>query len=290
MNWKNYASFWPNAAASRFVTVAPHRWHLQEAGAGPTLLLLHGAGASTHSWRALLPDLARDHHVVAIDLPGQGFTRLGDRSRCGVEAMAADIAAMLRSQAITPDAIVGHSAGAAIACRMALDAPCPVVAINGALNAYRGPAGPLFQSLAKLLALNPLTAAAFSRIAGTTERVRKLIASTGSQIDAEGIELYRLLVSDRGHVDATLRMMSQWNLTGLIDALPRLRAPCLLLTGDQDQAVPPEVSDQAAARLRDARRERFAGFGHLLHEEDPARVSASIRAFLVARRVEKTFA
>ena len=43
-------------------------------GDGPDLLLLHGSGAATHSWRDLAPLLARDFRVIAPDLPGHGFT------------------------------------------------------------------------------------------------------------------------------------------------------------------------------------------------------------------------
>ena len=48
----------------------PHRWHVQVLGEGPTVLLLHGAGGATHSWRGLAPLLATDHRVVMLDLPG----------------------------------------------------------------------------------------------------------------------------------------------------------------------------------------------------------------------------
>ena len=90
MNWDRDSRGWPNRGWSRFAEVRPHRWHIQEAGAGsgPRLLFLHGAGASTHSWRDVLPRLVPGHHVMALDLPGQGFTRLGNRMRCGLGAMA----------------------------------------------------------------------------------------------------------------------------------------------------------------------------------------------------------
>ncbi len=65
---------WPNREASRFVTAGGLTWHVQEAGEGPVLLLVHGTGAATHSWRGLMPLLARDFRVIAPDLPGHGFT------------------------------------------------------------------------------------------------------------------------------------------------------------------------------------------------------------------------
>ena len=72
---------WPNRNASRHVFCAPHLWHVQEIGSGPTLLMIHGAGGASHSWRGLVPVLADHYHLVIVDLPGQGFTRLGARHR-----------------------------------------------------------------------------------------------------------------------------------------------------------------------------------------------------------------
>ena len=65
---------WPNRAASRTVRAAGLNWHVQVMGSGPVLLLAHGTGAATHSWRGLAPLLAQHFTVVAPDLPGHGYT------------------------------------------------------------------------------------------------------------------------------------------------------------------------------------------------------------------------
>jgi len=283
VEWDKQPLTWPNRAFGRMVECRPHRWYVQEAGSGALVLLLHGAGASTHSFRALMPDLARDFHVLALDLPGQGFSRAGARHRLGLEPMAADIAALLAQLHLRPDAIIGHSAGAAIALRLTQIlpvAPRAVVAINGALGHFKGVAGWLFPALAKLLALNPLTAMIFARTASSEESVRRLLTSTGSRTDAEGVALYRTLVADRGHVDGTLAMMSQWSLETLLRELPQITVPVLFLTGANDRAVPPDTSDLAAARMPNAEVVRIDGLGHMLHEEDPGGTAARIRDYL----------
>ncbi|MFN5717015.1 MAG: alpha/beta fold hydrolase, partial [Bradyrhizobium sp.] len=72
--WSRDGTDWPNRNASVFVEAAGIRWHVQRMGEGPSLLLIHGTGAATHSWRDMLPLLARHFSVVAPDLPGHGFT------------------------------------------------------------------------------------------------------------------------------------------------------------------------------------------------------------------------
>lgn len=282
MDWRWHGARWPHAAHSRFVDCRPHRWHVQEMGPpdAPCVLLLHGAGGASHSWRGLMPELAQDCRVVALDLPGQGFSRAGSRARLGIDAMAEDIAALLRQEGIAPEVIIGHSAGGALALRIALDHPLRgVVTINGALGKFRGMAGWLFPAMARLLSLNPLSAALFARTAGNGA-ARRLIRSTGSTLDDDGIALYQALISDRAHVDGTLAMMAQWQLDPLLRALPQAETPVLLITGAQDRTVPPEVSDQAAQALPCAERQDLPGLGHLAHEEAPARIAGLIRDWM----------
>ena len=276
MRWPEDAADWPMAAQSRFVLHRPHRWHVQEAGTGPLVLLIHGAGGATQSWRGVFPLLAERARVVAVDLPGQGFTQAGARMRCGLDHMAEDLWSLCRYEGWAPAVIVGHSAGAAIALRMAeLGATTRVVGVNAALGNFQGMAGWLFPMLAKALALSPFTAGLFAASV-TDQSVRGLIRGTGSRIDAAGIGYYRRLAGDRAHVDGTLGMMAQWRLDELLQRLPENPTRAVFIIGTGDLAVPPETSRRAAASMREARVVEMAGLGHLAHEEDPEGVAAVI--------------
>lgn len=271
MRWPDDLKDWPLTAYSRRVLHRPHRWHVQEGGTGPTILLIHGAGGATQSFRGLFPLLTQTHHVVAIDLPGQGFTQLGAQQRCGLDHMSEDVLALCRNQGWTPDIVVGHSAGAAIALRMwelGMQPSKGIVGINAALGNFKGVAGWLFPMMAKALAVTPFSASLF---ASTTTRggVRNLVQGTGSVLDQEGLELYYRLATDKGHVDATLSMMSQWKLDGLLARLGKIECPVHLITGLNDKAVPPQVSRDAVHNLADARLTELPKLGHLAHEEDP---------------------
>ena len=283
MRWPEDLAGWPMAEHSRLVSCRPHRWHVQEAGQGPTILLIHGAGGAAQSWRGVFPHLAERHHVVAFDLPGQGFTRCGARRRLGLDAMAEDIAALVADQGWSADAIVGHSAGGALALRLAsmpAHAGASVVTLNAALASFTGVAGWAFPLTARTLSLTPFAAAAISAMASSPGRVRSLLEGTGSRLDAEGIALYGRLVRDRAHIEGTLGMMAQWSVEGLRGALGRVAARTLLMVGSLDRAVPPETSRWAAERMPDARLTTVEGLGHLMHEEDPLAVARAIEAFL----------
>ncbi|MCF1710659.1 alpha/beta fold hydrolase [Tabrizicola sp. J26] len=272
---------WPFRDVSRFVRCGTHRWHVQELGAGPELLLLHGAGASTHSFRHLVPLLQRSYRVIAVDLPGQGFTSLGARNRCGLDDIASDLADLIVQEGWSPFAFIGHSAGAAVALRLAELRPVQaVIGINAALGQFEGLAGWLFPRMAQLLSVLPLVPEIFSRIAGTPQQVHRLLASTGSRIDAEGEAQYLALVRRPSHVAATLAMMAQWNLDELIDRLGQIHVPCLLITGSADTAVPASTSEQAAKTMPEAIWVDLPRYGHLVHEEAADKVAALILDFL----------
>lgn len=278
MRWPADAHDWPLTAYSRLVLHRPHRWHVQEHGEGPLVLLIHGAGGATQSFRHLFPILARTHRVVAVDLPGQGFTQLGAQQRCGLDHMAEDLLALCRHEGWKPALIIGHSAGAAIALRMWELGSRPtdgIVGINAALGNFKGVAGWLFPMMAKALAVTPFSASLFAGSA-TRSGVRSLIEGTGSHLDIEGLELYFRLAADRGHVDATLSMMAQWRLDGLLARLAQITTPVHLITGLADRAVPPQVSRDAAARLSQAHLTELPDLGHLAHEEDAETVARVI--------------
>ena len=288
MDWARDLPSWPNHETSKRLSVRPHKWHIQEMGTGPTLLLLHGAGASTHSWRDILPYLAKTHHVVALDLPGQGFTRAGSLRRCGLDPMAEDIAALCEAKAWKLRAIIGHSAGAAIGLRLSETMPIAtrpdiIIGLNPALGNFQGIAGWLFPIMAKFLAVNPLTSYLFAGQKPQVARARRIIESTGSHLDDDGLRLYARLIADRDHVEATLQMMAQWKIDPLLARLDGIEARCHFITGARDRAVPPETGQTAAARLPNCELTSFPKLGHLAHEEAPEMLSQLLTQILSER-------
>lgn len=282
MDWAQIKT-WPNAEFSRIVAGPVHRWHIQEAGKGATILMLHGAGGSTHSLRALFRILSDSHHVIALDLPGHGFTQLGGQQRSGLEAMTSDIVALCHSQDWRPGIIVGHSAGGAIALSLSEKVQTPlgarplIVGLNSALQEFDGMAGLLFPVMAKMLAALPFSASLFSSTAAKQNRVQALIDATGSTLDEEGVDLYRRLVADKTHVNGTLKMMAQWDLRPLINALGSLSTETVFVVGTNDKTVPPQISEKAAMRMPNARVLSLNGLGHLAHEEAPGAVASLIQ-------------
>lgn len=283
-DWATDGRDWPNRDASRFVRSDGYEWHVQIVGSGPVCLLIHGTGAATHSWRDVMPLLAKHYTVFAMDLPGHGFTK-GMGQRPTLEGMAASVGALLVELKITPDLIVGHSAGVAIAAQLLLDKQwqIPLIGFTPALMPFPGLAAKIFPSLAKMLFTNPFVAIIFSRMAQAPGQTAKFLArATGSKIDAAGARYYTRLFSKSGHCDGAIRMMANWRLEGLGAKLSNLTAPVLLVSAAKDTAIPKAAVTQAAGLIPGCETQALAELGHLAHEEDPAQAVKIITDFAAA--------
>jgi magnesium chelatase accessory protein len=288
--WNDDGKDWPNRRASTFVEAAGIRWHVQRLGEEPyarrpQLLLVHGTGAATHSWRDLAPLLARHFYVIAPDLPGHAFTQAPSSDRLSLRGMASDLGQLLRVLGVQPDIVVGHSAGAAILARMCLNcqiAPRLLVSLNGAFMPFAGAANRFFSPLAKLMVLNPLVPQLFAWQASRPGTVERLIRGTGSVLEPRGDALYRRLVRNPAHVAAALRMMANWELESLVRELPDLKPQLVLLAAENDRSISPEVAVRVRAMLPRSIIERVPG-GHLVHEENPPFV-----ADLIMRHAART--
>jgi magnesium chelatase accessory protein len=282
MRWQNEGRDWPHREASRFVEAGGVRWHVQTmsspraaSAARHALLLVHGTGASTHSWRGVMKRLARSFDVIAPDLPGHGFSGEPRAKNYSLPGMAAALSELLKALGAAPTVVVGHSAGAAILLRMCLDrliAPHQLVSVNGALLPLHGLAGELFSPLAKVFASSAIVPRLFAWRASAPHVLDRLLRSTGSNVDEEGRRLYGALVRNPHHAGAALEMMAQWDLWTLERDLPRFvdqRCALTLMVGENDRTISPGEAVRVKQILPAAQLVSMPGLGHLAHEERP---------------------
>jgi magnesium chelatase accessory protein len=299
LQWETDGRDWPHRAQSRFVQAAGLRWHIQQFGQSsgedpdmPVALLLHGTGASTHSWRGLAPLLAPHFKVLTLDLPGHAFTDMpsggSSSQQMSLPGMARAVGGLLAVLDVNPTLMIGHSAGAALAVRMALDGLVlpdqleHIVSINGALQPLGGLAGQVFSPVAKLMSALPFVPELFAWQATHAKVLQKLMDSTGSKLDAQGMALYGQLVSNPGHAAGALSMMANWDLPSLAADLPRLVTPLSLIVASEDRTIPPRQATQVMNQLAQSSAKAtpqlvvLPGLGHLAHEERPDIVAMHI--------------
>jgi magnesium chelatase accessory protein len=279
---------WPHREHSRSVQVGRLDWHVQVKGGGPTLLLLHGSGASAHSWADLLDMLAGHATVVAPDLPGHAFTSGATAAELTLPAMSDALAALLVALKLpAPVLVAGHSAGAALALRWALSAARPPGAVVGFNPSLVAPAAVYTDWLAPLI--NPVATSApvaqmLAALAVRTGMVDGLLNSTQSVLPAAQRERYRLLFGRPDHVRGAMGFMAAADLPALLAEGARLPGATHFIVGTRDAWVPEaSLRPVLAQHFPRARVERWVG-GHVLHEEMPAKAASLLIGVLEAQR------
>ena len=174
-------NWWPNRSSSEFIKSENYNWHIQKFGSnGKKLLLIHGTGASSHSWYPLIKNLNLEFEILCLDLPGHGFTRALVRQKKQLMIIVDQISLLLRNIDFYPNIIMGHSAGAAVAYELAkkIETKPNTIAINAAFGQFSGLAGLAFPYFAKIAASTSIPARLLNLLANKEEIVRKLLSST----------------------------------------------------------------------------------------------------------------
>jgi pimeloyl-ACP methyl ester carboxylesterase len=257
-------------------------------GEGPTLLLIHGIGDSSDTWKRLIPILARDHTVIAPDLLGHGRSDKprADYSVAGYANAMRDLLTILDVERAT---VVGHSLGGGVAMQFAYQYPerCErlvLVATGGISRAVN----PLLRlaSAPSADVLLPLLRRAPTRLLGRglLAVLRRLDTDLGR--DAHELHLIFEALPDRVSARAFVRTLrAVVDLGGqVITMLDRcylnLDLPTLLIWGTRDGVLPFRHAEIAHAAMRGSRLEVFEGAGHYPHHHDPYRFIAVLRDFL----------
>ncbi|MDJ0918755.1 MAG: alpha/beta fold hydrolase [Woeseiaceae bacterium] len=276
---------WPHRNSSRLTASQGSIWHVQRAGQGDTILLLHGTAASTHTWRDVIPALSGSFDVLAVDLPGHGFSERVVGGGMSLDDISDGIAGLLHDLKISPSCIVGHSAGAAVALNLVLKNQVDaghIIGINAALLPFGGTLKNLFSPLARFFASTQLMPRMLARRAADKRAVERVLNGTGSTIDSDGMEYYQRLFQRESHLSSVLQMMASWELGPLLRELPGLQPQLMLIVGEQDQAVSPKEADSVARLLSKTEVMRLPGLGHLAHEEAPERIAELVEGFISA--------
>jgi magnesium chelatase accessory protein len=268
---------WPNRACSHRVLAAGLDWHVQLAGEGPLVVLLHGTGSSTHSWAPLWPLLTAHARVLAMDLPGHGFTRGADYARLDLASIAQQLDALLDALGLgAPALVAGHSAGFPLALRWSLLGNHRAGRLVGYAPSLVPPPpayalflGPLINPLATSGPMASLLAATI----GPSGMVDRLLDSTASILDESQRVHYRTLFAESDHVRGAMNFMAAADLPVLLEDSAGLGTPMHLVVGDLDAWVPPEPLLQVIRRYLPHARVEHWNAGHLMHETEPARAA-----------------
>lgn len=265
-------------ATHRVSTAAGVRWHWVEAGSGEPLVLLHGMPGTWDSWRGVMPALAENFRVVALDLKAFGHSSApeGDYSFC---AVGAEVLALMDTLQLPTFRLAGHGWGAMIGACLASRAPERVVAyahISAPLRQYDLSRLPDFRELV----LAPQVAARFLRSPDVL--VTRVYEAGATDLAALDPDIVPQRIEDlRGHADGIARYFRDMDLgpgwqmgPGMLPSWETMSMPVALLVGDRDLQVPLELFlDIDSLTAGPVRVEVVDDAGHFAVEEQPDRIA-----------------
>ena len=272
----------------KFRTIHGYRRAFVHAGRGPALLLIHGIGDSSDTWRELIPVLAREHTVIAPDLLGHGRS---DKPRAdySVAAYANGMRDLLTVLDVERATVVGHSLGGGVAMQFAYQYPerCErlVVVSSGGVSREVNPMLRMC-SLPTAHLMLPLLRLPFARQVG--RGILRTLEAAGSDIGLDTEDLLRIFdalpdSTSRHAFIRTLNAVVDWRgqVITMLDRCYLTRGmPTLLVWGDRDGVIPYEHARLAHAAMPGSRLETFRDAGHFPHHSDPKRFLHVLYDFL----------
>lgn len=263
----------------QYRTIHGYRRAFIQAGNGPALLLIHGIGDSADSWLDVIPELARNHTVVAPDLLGHGESAKprADYSIAGYANAMRDLLAVLDIERVT---VLGHSLGGGVAMQFAYQFPerCErlcLVSTGGVAHEVN----PLlrFASAPNADLVLPLIGTRGVRLLGRLTFGALKALNTDLGLDADHMmRVFDALpdAASRRAFIRTLRAAVDWRgqcITMLDRCYLTKGMPTLLVWGARDAVIPVSHAHKAHGAMPGSRLEVFADTGHFPHQDEPDR-------------------
>lgn len=258
----------------------------EERGSGPALVLIHGMGASRYFWRKVIPALAREHRVIALDLKGYGRSSKPEDGRYSILDQARLVRAALAERGVTSATVIGHSLGGAVALALAIEEIGKPQRLVERLVLMAAPAYP--QSLPPPIALLTYRGVAETVMNLAPSQIIARVKLYGASLDTSyiseaDIAAYAEPISSpggRAALIATARALEPSRYGTLMARYRRVEVPTLLVWCRADAIVPLDTGQRLARTLPNARLEIIEGCNHMPPEEKPAETLVRLKAFL----------
>lgn len=279
---------------SRFLDVRGVQLHTKVAGepasADTPFVLLHGFGASVYTWHEVLPELGRNRGAVAFDRPGFGLSarpQSGDWNRgenpYSASGQIALTLGLMDELGIESAILVGNSAGGTIAAEIAVlhpDRVAGLVLVDAAVYRSGGPptwSRPLLHT-PQMNRMGPLLMRTLAGEPG--DNLLRAAWADPERIDQETLSAYRQYTQIEGWDRALWEISKATRPSRVEGRLDEITVPTLVVTGADDQVVPPEDAERLAGELPFAQLVVLPDCGHTPQEECPDALLAALTAWL----------
>jgi len=286
MSFEEVRASVPHSAYSHFAEIDGVQIHYQEKGSGTPLILLHGFTSSTYTWKDVFEPLAKDFHVIAVDLKGFGFSGKpdGDYSRRGQAILLAHLLDHLK---IEKAWLCGNSMGGDVSLNFAVLNPQRVAGLI--LIDSGGVLVPGSGSLTPRYLLVPVLGRVLTALAMISDKlVRSGLQKSfydDSKVTNDRVAYYYRPLQTRSGQLAAVRARAQATEFPVEPSLGKIDAPTLIIWGADDELIPLAAGQRMNTLIKGSRLVTLEKCGHLAEEEMPERVSDEIRNFIIQHPV-----
>ncbi|MGB7738294.1 MAG: alpha/beta hydrolase [Steroidobacteraceae bacterium] len=269
---------------SAFIAVRGMQVHLRDEGPRDDpvpIFLLHGTGASLHTWDGWARELARERRVIRFDLPGFGLTGPSPDGIYSVESYVDTVLAVADTLGVQRFVLAGNSLGGYVAWATAVLHPQRVdrlVLVDAAGYPFQSQSVPLAFRIARTPLLNRLVRDVLPR--GVVASSLRDVYGDPTRVTPELVDRYFDLATRAGNRAALVARFDQTQPGSLAERVREIQVPTLILWGRKDRLIPLEFGEQFARDIHGSRLVVFDALGHVPHEEDPARTVAAVLPFI----------
>jgi len=264
------------------VTVIDTTLHVRDTGprSAHAVLMLHGLGASLHTWEPWAEAMQSQYRVLRLDMPGAGLSPPDARNDYSDERMISLITALMDERGLRTIDLIGHSMGGRIAWRFAAAQPQRLRKL--VLVAPDGFASPGFEY--KQAPEVPVAMEAMRYLLPEFLFRANVEASYADpdRLTEANMQRYYDLVLAPGNRAALLERTRQTRLQPPPPILQTITTPTLLVWGTQDMMIPFANAEDYLKHLPNAELASFDNLGHVPHEEMPQQVLPAVEKFLGA--------
>lgn len=267
------------APPENFLTVDGRAVYVEQQGQGEPLVLLHGFGESTYTWRKVVPELAASYRTLTIDLHGFGWTeRPEEAAAYSRDGQMRLVLGVLDQLGVGPAVLVGHSYGGALAASLAVLHPERVrglVLIDSAAPTYPD------STKSRLAGVRPLARVALPLALSTTAIRRSLKRAffDDKLATRELAREYRRRLAVEGVLEAYVHLSAPASASQPVE-LSAITQPTLVIWGEEDQTIPIAGARESTGQIPNSRFVAIPRCGHSPTEEKPDEVLAAMLPFL----------
>lgn len=269
---------------SQFMPIAGMNVHLRDEGPrddAEPIVLLHGTGASLHTWEGWTQALQEGRRVIRYDMPGFGLTGPAPDGNYTIENYVRVLVAVLDELGVRRCVLAGNSLGGYVAWAAAVLEPdriARLVLVDAGGYPYESTSVPIGFRIARTPILRDLMRDVLPR--GVIESSMRNVYGDPSKVTPELVDRYFELTTREGNRQALRDRFNQTQPGALAQRIPEIKAPTLILWGGRDRLIPPSLADRFHAEIAGSKLGVFEDLGHVPQEEDPARTVAVVKLFL----------